>query len=73
MFAIAVGLPVPRICVINGAVLNAFTTGRGLSHSLIKGIINKLEKAELGGRERGWSVSPCTRNVAYRRDIHLML
>ncbi len=61
MFAIAVGLPVPRICVINDAVLNAFTAGRGLSHSLIKGIINKLEKAELGGRERGGGVSVHTK------------
>lgn len=49
---IATGLPLPRIYIIDDNSLNAFATGRDPEHSslaLTKGIINKLNRAELEG------------------------
>jgi heat shock protein HtpX len=50
--AITAGLPMPKVYAINDNSLNAFATGRDPRHSyvvLTKGIVNKLEKAELEG------------------------
>jgi len=50
--AVKLGLPTPKVYSINEEALNAFATGRDPKHSYIvltKGLINKLEKAELEG------------------------
>jgi heat shock protein HtpX len=50
--SLAAGLPAPRVYVIEDDSLNAFATGRGpndASVALTRGIINKLDKAELEG------------------------
>lgn len=49
---IATGLPLPRIYIIDDDSLNAFATGRDPEHAslaLTRGIINKLNRAELEG------------------------
>ncbi len=49
---ITVGMPVPKIYVINDPALNAFATGRDPQHAsiaLTTGIINALENEELEG------------------------
>ncbi len=49
---IATGLPLPRIYIIDDESLNAFATGRDPEHAslaLTKGIIKKLNRAELEG------------------------
>lgn len=49
---IATGLPLPRIYIIDDNSLNAFATGRDPEHAslaLTKGIIKKLNRAELEG------------------------
>ena len=49
---IATGLPLPRIYIMNDDSLNAFATGRDPEHAslaLTKGIIQKLNRAELEG------------------------
>lgn len=49
---IATGLPLPRIYVIDDDSLNAFATGRDPQHAslaLTKGIVKKLNRAELEG------------------------
>ncbi len=49
---ITVGLPVPKIYIIEDSAPNAFATGRNPEHGVIcltTGIINKLEKTELEG------------------------
>ena len=49
---IATGLPLPRIYIMDDDSLNAFATGRDPEHAslaLTRGIINKLNKAELEG------------------------
>ena len=50
--AMAAGLPCPRVYVIESDALNAFATGRSprdASVALTRGIINKLDDAELRG------------------------
>jgi heat shock protein HtpX len=50
--AIAAGLPVPRVFVIEDAALNAFATGRDPRHSAIcvtTGLLGKLNRVELEG------------------------
>lgn len=50
--AIAAGVPVPGIYVINDTALNAFATGRDPKHSAIcvtTGLLNKLNRQELEG------------------------
>lgn len=50
--AIAAGLPVPRICVIDDSAPNAFATGRDPAHAVIcvtTGLMEKLDRAELEG------------------------
>jgi heat shock protein HtpX len=50
--ALAAGLPTPRVYIIEDDSLNAFATGRtpkDASVALTRGIINKLERAELEG------------------------
>lgn len=50
--AITVGLPVPKVFIIDSAQPNAFATGRDQKHAVIavtKGLLNKLERAELEG------------------------
>ena len=64
------GLPLPRIYVINDSSLNAFATGRDPSHAsiaLTKGILLKLDRAELEG--------VIAHELAHveNRDIRLML
>lgn len=64
------GLPVPKIYIINDDSLNAFATGRDPQHAsvaLTKGIINKLDRAELEG--------VVAHELAHveNRDIRLML
>lgn len=49
---ITAGLPLPRIYIINDHSLNAFATGRDPQHAsvaLTKGIVQRLERAELEG------------------------
>lgn len=64
------GLPVPKIYIINDDSLNAFATGRDPQHAsvaLTKGIVQKLERAELEG--------VVAHELAHveNRDIRLML
>lgn len=50
--AIAAGLPMPRVYIIEDNALNAFATGRtprDASVALTRGIIKKLDKTELSG------------------------
>ncbi len=50
--ALAAGLPTPRVYIIEDESLNAFATGRSpqdASVALTRGIINRLDKAELEG------------------------
>ncbi len=49
---ISVGLPIPKIYIINDSAPNAFATGRNPEHSSIAltvGLLNKLDKSELEG------------------------
>ncbi len=49
---IAAGLPMPAVYILNDSSLNAFATGRDPQHAsiaLTKGIIQRLERAELEG------------------------
>ncbi len=67
---IASGLPMPRVYIINDSSLNAFATGRDPYHAsvaLTKGIVQKLERAELEG--------VVAHELAHiqNRDIRLML
>lgn len=67
---ISQGLPTPRIYIINDNSLNAFATGRDPQHAsiaLTKGIVLKLERAELEG--------VIAHELAHiqNRDIRLML
>lgn len=67
---ITVGLPVPRIYIINDSSLNAFATGRDPQHAsiaLTKGIVQRLERAELEG------VIAHELSHIQNRDIRLML
>ncbi len=64
------GLPLPRVYIINDASLNAFATGRDPQHAsvaLTKGIIHKLDRAELEG------VIAHELSHVENRDIRLML
>lgn len=50
--AIAAGLPMPAVYVIESPAANAFATGRDPQHAAIattRGLLNKLEKVELEG------------------------
>ncbi len=67
---ISQGLPMPRVYIINDESLNAFATGRDPQHAsvaLTKGIVKKLERAELEG--------VVAHELAHiqNRDIRLML
>ena len=67
---ISVGLPLPRIYVIQDDSLNAFATGRDPEHAsvaLTTGIISRLERAELEG------VIAHELSHIRNRDIRLML
>lgn len=67
---IASGLPMPRVYIINDSSLNAFATGRDPYHAsiaLTKGIVQKLERAELEG------VIAHELSHIQNRDIRLML
>ena len=67
---IAAGLPVPRVYIIDDDSLNAFATGRDPQHAsiaLTKGIVQKLERAELEG------VIAHELSHIKNRDIRLML
>lgn len=67
---ITAGLPVPRVYIINDSSLNAFATGRDPEHAsvaLTKGIVQKLERAELEG------VIAHELSHVKNRDIRLML
>ena len=67
---ISQGLPTPRIYIINDDSLNAFATGRDPEHAsiaLTKGIVLKLERAELEG------VIAHELSHIQNRDIRLML
>lgn len=67
---ITAGLPVPRVYIINDDSLNAFATGRDPRHAsvaLTKGIVQKLERAELEG------VVAHELSHVQNRDIRLML
>ena len=67
---IAQGLPMPRIYIIDDNSLNAFATGRDPEHAsiaLTKGIVLKLERAELEG------VIAHELSHIQNRDIRLML
>lgn len=64
------GLPLPRIYIMDDESLNAFATGRDPQHAslaLTKGIVQKLERAELEG--------VISHELAHieNRDIRLML
>ena len=64
------GLPTPRIYIINDNSLNAFATGRDPKHAsiaLTKGIVTRLERAELEG------VIAHELSHIQNRDIRLML
>ena len=67
---IASGMPMPKIYIMNDSSLNAFATGRDPYHAsiaLTKGIVQKLERAELEG--------VIAHELAHiqNRDIRLML
>lgn len=50
--AIAAGLPMPRVAVIETAALNAFATGRDPAHATVavtRGLLEKLNREELQG------------------------
>ncbi len=50
--AIATGLPMPKLYVINDQSLNAMATGRDYRHAIIcvtTGLLNRLDRAELEG------------------------
>jgi len=50
--AIAAGLPIPRIYVIDDSAMNAFATGRDPEHGVIcftTGLLKRLEKPEIEG------------------------
>lgn len=67
---ITAGLPLPRVYIINDNSLNAFATGRDPFHAsvaLTKGIVQKLERAELEG------VVAHELSHIKNRDIRLML
>lgn len=67
---ITAGLPVPRVYIINDSSLNAFATGRDPQHAsvaLTKGIVQRLERAELEG------VIAHELSHVKNRDIRLML
>lgn len=67
---IASGLPVPKIYIMNDDTLNAFATGRDPQHAsiaLTKGIVQKLERAELEG------VIAHELSHVKNRDIRIML
>ena len=67
---ISVGLPVPRIYIINDESLNAFATGRDPQHAsiaLTKGIVKRLDRVELEG------VIAHELSHIKNRDIRLML
>ncbi|MBQ7907911.1 MAG: M48 family metallopeptidase [Elusimicrobiaceae bacterium] len=67
---IASGLPMPRVYIINDSSLNAFATGRDPAHAsiaLTRGIVEKLERAELEG------VVAHELSHIQNRDIRLML
>ncbi len=67
---IASGLPVPRVYIIDDESLNAFATGRDPEHAsiaLTKGIVSRLERAELEG------VIAHELSHVKNRDIRLML
>lgn len=64
------GLPVPKIYIMNDNSLNAFATGRDPQHASIaftKGIVQKLDRAELEG------VAAHELAHVENRDIRLML
>ncbi len=64
------GLPLPRIYIIDDESLNAFATGRDPQHAsvaLTKGIVQKLDRAELEG------VIAHELSHIENRDIRLML
>lgn len=64
------GLPLPRIYIMDDESLNAFATGRDPQHAsvaLTKGIVKKLERAELEG------VIAHELSHIENRDIRLML
>lgn len=68
--AIAAGLPMPKVYIIDDNSLNAFATGRDPAHAsvtLTKGIIDKLNRQELEG--------VIAHEMAHigNRDIRLML
>lgn len=68
--AITRGLPVPKVYIMNDNSLNAFATGRDPQHAsvaLTKGIVQKLDRAELEG--------VIAHEMAHveNRDIRLML
>src|SRR4030043_890052 len=49
---ITAGLPLPKIYIIPEMQPNAFATGRDKNHAIVvvtRGLLNKLERAELGG------------------------
>ena len=67
---ISQGLPMPRVYIINDNSLNAFATGRDPQHAsvaLTKGIVQRLERAELEG------VIAHELSHVQNRDIRLML
>ncbi len=67
---IGAGLPTPKIYIINDSSLNAFATGRDPQHAsvaLTKGIVMKLNRAELEG------VIAHELSHIKNRDIRLML
>ena len=67
---IAGGLPMPQVYIINDSSLNAFATGRDPFHAsvaLTKGIVQKLDRAELEG------VIAHELSHIQNRDIRLML
>ncbi|HAM43011.1 MAG TPA: zinc metalloprotease HtpX, partial [Elusimicrobia bacterium] len=64
------GLPTPKIYILNDNALNAFATGRDPEHAslaLTKGIVKRLDRAELEG--------VIAHELAHieNRDIRLML
>lgn len=67
---IAAGLPMPEVYIINDQSLNAFATGRDPKHAsiaLTKGIVKRLDRAELEG------VIAHELSHVKNRDIRLML
>jgi len=50
--AITIGMPMPKVYIIQDKAMNAFATGRNPEHASIaftSGLLNKLEKAEVEG------------------------